>query len=67
MGSGVLGTWVETHNPHCLFSLSLFFQALLLAALASKALLLKPALKTCLKPLSLDLLCHMFSLSLSLA
>jgi hypothetical protein len=33
VGSGVLGAWVETHNPHCFFSLTLFFKALLLAVL----------------------------------
>jgi hypothetical protein len=33
VGSGVLGTWVEMHNPHCFFSLSLFFKALLLVVL----------------------------------
>jgi hypothetical protein len=31
--SGVLSTWVETPNPLCFFSLSLFFKALLLAVL----------------------------------
>jgi hypothetical protein len=31
--SGVLGAWVEIPNPHCFFSLSLFFKALLLAVL----------------------------------
>jgi hypothetical protein len=57
VGSGVLGAWMETHNSHCFFSLSLFF----------KALLLYSSLKSCLKPLSLDSLCPMFFLSCSLA
>jgi hypothetical protein len=30
LGPGVLGAQVETHNPHCFFSVSLFFKALLL-------------------------------------
>jgi hypothetical protein len=36
-GSGVLGAWVEMYNPHCFFSLSLFFKALLLAVLYNLA------------------------------
>jgi hypothetical protein len=33
VGSGVLGARVETPNPHCFFSVSLFFKALLLVVL----------------------------------